>query len=51
MVMDVPPDKEYDEYYEFATPSIGVENIQLTLAVRPRQKGERYGQVVRDLLM
>lgn len=51
MVMGAPPDKEYDECYEFATLSVVGENTQFTLAVRPRQKGDRYGDVVRDLLM
>lgn len=51
MVMGAPPDKEYDECYEFSTLSIVGENVQFTLAMRPRQKGERYGHVVRDLLM
>jgi hypothetical protein len=50
MVMGAPPDKEYDECFEFATLAIVGENVQFTLAMRPRQKGERYGTVVRNLL-
>jgi hypothetical protein len=38
MVMGAPLDKEYDA---FATFSIVGENVQFTLAVRPRQNGER----------
>jgi hypothetical protein len=51
MVMGAPPDKEYDECYEFATLSVVGENTKFTLAIRPRKKGEHYGEVVRDLLM
>jgi hypothetical protein len=51
MVMGAPPDKEYDECYEFATLSVVGENTKFTLAMRPRKKGEHYGEVVRDLLM
>jgi hypothetical protein len=50
MVMGAPPDKEYDECYEFATLSVVGENTKFTLAMRPRKKGEHYGEVVRDLL-
>lgn len=51
MVLGAPPDKEYDECYEFVTLSVVGETTQFTLAVRPRKKGDRYGDVVRDLLM
>lgn len=51
MVMGAPPDKEYEECYEFATLSVVGETTQFTLAMRPRQKGDRYGDVGRDLLM
>jgi hypothetical protein len=51
MVMGAPPDKEYDVCYEFATLSVVGENVKFTLAIRPRKKGEHYGEVVRDLVM
>jgi hypothetical protein len=49
MVMGTPDSKSYDWCYKFATLTVVGENIKFTLAMRPVEKVERVGEVVRDL--
>jgi hypothetical protein len=49
MVSGAPDSKQYDWCYKFATASIVGNNVKFTLALRPVQKGETYGEIVRDL--
>jgi hypothetical protein len=50
MVMGAPGTKSYDWCYKFATLTVVGENVKFTLAVRPVQKGDLVGEIVRDLL-
>jgi len=50
MVMGAPSTKEYEWCYKFATLTVVGENVKFTLAMRPVQKGDLVGGVVRDLL-
>jgi len=49
MVQGTPNSKAYDWCYKFATLTVVGENVKFTLAMRPVAKGERVGEVVRDL--
>jgi hypothetical protein len=50
MVMGAPSTKSYEWCYKFATLTVVGENVRFTLAMRPVQKGDLVGEVVRDLL-
>lgn len=50
MVQGAPSTKAYDWCYKFATLTVVGENVKFTLAMRPVQKGDMVGEVVRDLL-
>lgn len=50
MIMGAPRTKAYDWCYKFATLTVVGENVKFTLAMRPVQKGDLVGEVVRDLL-
>ena len=50
MVMGAPRTKAYEWCYKFATLTVVGENVKFTLAMRPVQKGDLVGEVVRDLL-
>lgn len=50
MVMGAPKTKSYKLCYKFATLTVVGENVKFTLAVRPVQKGDLIGEVVRDLM-
>jgi hypothetical protein len=50
MVMGAPGTKEYEWCYKFATLTVVGENVKFTLAMRPVQKGDKIGEIVRDLL-
>jgi len=50
MVMGAPGTKAYDWCFKFATLTVVGENVKFTLAMRPVQKGDLVGEVVRDLL-
>jgi len=50
MVIGAPGPKSYEWCYKFATLTVVGENIKFTLAMRPVQKGDLVGEVVRDLL-
>lgn len=50
MVMGGPRTKEYDWCDKLATRTVGGENVKFTLAMRPVQKGDTIGEVVRALL-
>ena len=49
MIMGTPDSKAYDWCYKFATATVVGENVKFTLAMRPVQKGETIGEIVRDL--
>jgi len=49
MVQGTPDSKAYDWCYKFATLTVVGENIKFTLAMRPVEKGELVGEIVRDL--
>lgn len=49
MVMGAPRTKAYDWCYKFATLTVVGENVKFTLAMRPVEKGDRIGVIVRDL--
>lgn len=49
MVMGAPPSKAYDWCYKFATLTVVGENVKFTLAMRPVEKGDRIGEIVREL--
>jgi hypothetical protein len=50
MIMGAPGTKSYDWCYKFATLTVIGKNVKFTLAMRPVQKGNRIGEIVRDLL-
>lgn len=50
MVMGAPGTKSYGWCYKFATLTVVGENVKFTLAMRPVQKGDLVGEIVRDLL-
>jgi hypothetical protein len=49
MVMGAPGTKAYDWCYKFATLTVIGKNVKFTLAMRPVQKGDTIGEIVRDL--
>ena len=49
MVMGAPRTKAYDWCYKFATLTVVGENVKFTLAMCPVQKGDRIGEIVREL--
>ena len=51
MVMGAPPDEDFTLCFKFATLCVVGDNVKFALALRPVQKGDRMGEVVRDLLM
>jgi IS4 transposase len=51
VVMGAPPTKGYDWCFKFATLTVVGDNVKLTLAVKPVQKGEELvGEIVRELV-
>ena len=50
MVMGAPRTKAYEWCYKFATLTVVGENVKFTLAIRPVEKGNLVGEVVRNLL-
>jgi len=49
MVQGAPKSKAYDWCYKFGTLTVVGENVKFTLAMRPVQKGDTVGEIVRDL--
>ena len=49
MVMGAPGTKAYDWCHKFATLTVVGQNVKFTLSMRPVQKGDTIGEIVREL--